>query len=271
MSDKIITADLMARLQRHYIKPGELLAGGMFLPEVTLGSRRADALYVGFFKSRGKWLTGHEVKASRADWLHELDQPEKAEVWNPECHSWYVVAPSTDIVRPEELPDGWGLMVPNSRTTTRMDVVVKAAHYPEREPSWEATHAIVQRADSLRIEAIAAARQKASESITAEVARRLDQMSAIAGPEREKARADRAEALLAEVGDILGFEIIDGLHSWDGKVALPDLRSSFTRWIAADLSIKENLNYRITALRQARESIQNAEDAIALLREGVAA
>lgn len=35
--------ELLERLKRHYIKPGDLMPGGAFLPEVVLGSRRADA------------------------------------------------------------------------------------------------------------------------------------------------------------------------------------------------------------------------------------
>lgn len=67
--DTVTAGELLERLKRHYIKPGDLMPGGAFLPEVVLGSRRADALYVGFFRSRGKMLVGHEIKVSRADWV----------------------------------------------------------------------------------------------------------------------------------------------------------------------------------------------------------
>lgn len=268
MSDKIITADLMARLQRHYIKPGEIMPGGMFLPEVTLGSRRADALYVGFFQTRGKWLVGHEVKASRADWLHELDQPAKAEVWGSQCHSWYVVAPSTDIVRPEELPDGWGLMVPNARTTTRMDVVVKAAHYPEREPSWAATHAIVQRVDSLRMDAIQTARAKASQDALAGVDKLVEARLAVRGPDRERARADKAEALVASISEVLGLTVTAGDAWRTGTVSVETLRASFSRYLAADADVVRAIDYRLNGLAGARKALDDAIAAVDAVKVG---
>lgn len=55
-------------------------------------------------------LHGHEVKVSRADWLSELRQPEKAEAFRPYMHYWWLVVSDASIVRPGELPVGWGLI-----------------------------------------------------------------------------------------------------------------------------------------------------------------
>lgn len=155
--------DLLARLQRHYIKPGPM-PGGIFLAEVGLNGptqqRRVDAVHVGFTSSSGRILTGHEIKVSRSDWLHELDQPDKADRWADQCHAWYVVAPSVEIVKPEELPHGWGLMVPNARTTTRMDRAVKAEVRTDHTPSWLIVRSIMARYDTLRAGAIEQARRK---------------------------------------------------------------------------------------------------------------
>lgn len=273
MSDREVTADLMARLQRHYIKPGELMPGGMFLPEVTLGSRRADALYVGFFQSRGKFLVGHEVKASRADWLHELDQPAKAEVWVPNCHEWWIVAPSTEVVRPAELPEGWGLMVPG-RSRTRMDVVVKATRYPERVPSWEATHALVQKADSLRMQSITEARTKAQEAAWAEIEKQVAAQVARQSPERDRERdrerAEAAEAKLAVVEELLGLKIVDG-RPWDlDQASVEDLRRSFAAWVKADRATADAITHRVTFLKGIREDLERTEAALAALKAEVA-
>lgn len=54
---------------------------------------------------------GHEVKVSRSDWLTELRDPEKAEAFKRYMHFWWLVVPTRDIVKPDELPEGWGLMV----------------------------------------------------------------------------------------------------------------------------------------------------------------
>lgn len=55
---------------------------------------------------------GFEIKCTRNDWLRERNDPLKAELWKRYCHHWWLVAPSTDIVKPDEVPEGWGLLVP---------------------------------------------------------------------------------------------------------------------------------------------------------------
>ena len=67
-------------------------------------------------EKRGPFIHGHEVKVSRSDWLHELKDPEKAEEFKPYVHHWWLVVSDKNIVKPGELPDGWGLMVKYGRT-----------------------------------------------------------------------------------------------------------------------------------------------------------
>jgi hypothetical protein len=242
----------------------------MFMPEVTLHGRRADALYVGFFQSRGKYLVGHEVKASRADWLHELEHPAKAEVWFRECHSWYLVVPHESIVRDGELPTGWGLMVPG-KSVTRMRVVVPAEQRIETQPSWAATHAIVQRADSLRMAAIADAEHAARESVQAEVERRVEAREQYSPTNVMRDRAERAEALLREVEGILGVRVIDGESSFRSEhVALEELRSSFARWLAADAAVRSQLPFQRGAVARVRQAAAEAEKALEALVQGSA-
>lgn len=207
------TRELMERLERHYIKPSDPLPGGVFLPEVGLNGlvgSRADALYVGFTSTSGRLLVGHEVKVSRADWLRELDQPDKATTWADQCHAWYVVAPSTDIVAPGELPDGWGLMVPTTRTRTRLHVEVRALVHRDRHPSWLAARSILARADTLRAAAIRQeeararekARKEAEERIESEVKRRTEHT--------DKERADRLQVRIRAIEEALGSSICPG-------------------------------------------------------------
>lgn len=77
--------------------------------------RSADALVVGLWPSRGCLIEGIEIKVSRGDWLRELKQPAKAEAFFGFCDHWWVVASHRDVVRVEELPATWGLMVPSGR------------------------------------------------------------------------------------------------------------------------------------------------------------
>jgi len=61
--------------------------------------------------SSSQAMHGHEVKVSRSDWLSELRDPSKAERIKRFCNFWWLVVPDASIVKPGELPDGWGLLV----------------------------------------------------------------------------------------------------------------------------------------------------------------
>ncbi|GAA4120556.1 hypothetical protein GCM10022215_24320 [Nocardioides fonticola] len=74
---------------------------------------------------------GHEVKVSRSDWLTELRDPSKADAFRPYVHGWWLVAADASIVR-DDLPAGWGLMVPHGPHTLR--VVVPAPLNPRPLP-----------------------------------------------------------------------------------------------------------------------------------------
>ncbi len=69
--------------------------------------RCADMIVQDLWK--GLELIGHEVKITRADWVAELKDPEKAEAFRRHLHRWYLVVPDRSIVR-DDLPGGWGLM-----------------------------------------------------------------------------------------------------------------------------------------------------------------
>lgn len=227
---RALTAELLARLERHYIKPGQDLPGGIFLPEVTYeraGGPRADALYVGFTGTTGRLLIGHEVKVTRADWRRELDQPGKADTWADECHAWYVVAPTVDIVRPEELPHGWGLMTVNPRTTVRLDITVKAQVHPDRHPTWTACRSLLSRADMLRAHAIWEATQKARDAAQADIDSQVQARLHIA---LQRDDAGRLRQQLDGILDALGVHSIDdtdhGTWPGDDRLTLHDLRTA---------------------------------------------
>lgn len=76
---------------------------------------------------------GHEVKVNRADWLKELREPEKAEAFTPYVHYWWLVVSDKNIVRPDELPDGWGLMAPTKKGALRA-VIPASQRTPEPIP-----------------------------------------------------------------------------------------------------------------------------------------
>lgn len=64
---------------------------------------------------------GFEVKVSRADWLteHRTDG-KKSETWRRYCDYWWLVVPNPKIIKPGELPDGWGLLAGEKQLRTVM-------------------------------------------------------------------------------------------------------------------------------------------------------
>lgn len=208
------TAELLARLQRHYIKPGENLPGGIFVPEVSANGgwgagRRCDALYVGFTSSSGRILVGHELKISRADWLHELDDREKADQWADQCHEWWLVVSDPTIVRDGELPAGWGLMAPG-RSKTRLDIHHKPDRRPrEHQPSWDTVRAILARQDTLRAQAISSIRLKAFDEARKDNEQRI-QAAVHAAADRKDPGATQLRERLTQIEEALGGRI-----DWD--------------------------------------------------------
>lgn len=101
-----------------------------FLPQVRNGTgyirsaRTADALAMGLWPSRGLDLHGFEIKIYRNDWLHELKSPQKAEEIAKYCDFWWIVAPK-DVVKTEEIPQNWGLMIPFGAT---VKIIKEAKH-----------------------------------------------------------------------------------------------------------------------------------------------
>ena len=76
---------------------------------------RADVIAMDLWPSKGLELVGFELKTSRADWLKELKNPEKADPIKQFCDKWYLVVDSLNIVNRynDELPKDWGLMILN--------------------------------------------------------------------------------------------------------------------------------------------------------------
>lgn len=212
---KMTAHDLLDRLDRHYIKRGQPLPGGIFVPEVGLNGiapqRRCDAIYIGFTSASGRLLIGHEIKVSRSDWLHELDQPEKSATWADQCHGFYVVAPSTDIVPIEELPHGWGLMIPDPRSKVRMKIVQKAKIKEQHHPSWLAVRSIMARLDTLQQTRLARWKRDEDERIRSEVADKVRERQLARDPQ-----AAQDARVIDELNERLGVDLRAG--SWQGGV-----------------------------------------------------
>ena len=272
VSDRTITADLMGRLERHYIKPGQPLPGGVFVPEVGENGgwgtgRRCDAIYVGFTSASGRMLVGHEVKASRADWLTELSKPGKADAWADQCHEWWLVT-VPGVVKDGELPAGWGLMVPGT-SKTRMKVITAARRHVDRTPSWDAVRSIVARQDTLRAAAILDGRMKAVEDARADVALQVEQR--VESRMLNQPDAAVLAARLKSIETALGGSLVpdDARHTWDGQFRASDLADlrvlldlhdtleEAARSLHARYALRE-----LDRLREAIDSVQAAHEAV---------
>jgi hypothetical protein len=91
-------------------------------------TRSADMIALGLWRSKGISLHGFELKVSRSDWLREKVDPEKSEPFRKFVDRWWIVAGDENIVRPGELPAGWGLIVPNIDALTGKTVGLRYAY-----------------------------------------------------------------------------------------------------------------------------------------------
>jgi len=103
--------------------------------------RYADAVVVSTYPSRGIYAIGVEIKTSRSDWRKELAEPEKAEAVLKYCLYWYVVAPK-GLLNPAEIPEQWGLIECDSRSTR---IIKRAPKLKPVAPTWEFMAAVTRR------------------------------------------------------------------------------------------------------------------------------
>jgi len=100
----------------HWIVAEEVRLGtgfqSYYLPGAAIpmkSSRRIDLFVMSTYNGEKFKRIAYEVKVTRPDFLHELEQPDKragAEYFSNEC---YFAAPE-GLIKPNELPDGWGLV-----------------------------------------------------------------------------------------------------------------------------------------------------------------
>lgn len=94
-------------------------------------NRSCDAIAIDTWPSKGLHLHGMEIKISRSDFLNEIKDPWKAEAFAKYCDKWWFVVAKPEIIKPGELPDGAGLMVPYQNT-------LKIVHQAVKRPNLEA-------------------------------------------------------------------------------------------------------------------------------------
>lgn len=164
--------------------------------------RSADALAMSLWPSRGLELHGFEIKVSRGDWLRELKEPQKAEEIARFCHRWWLVVGDPKIVKEDELPATWGLLVPKAERL----VVSKQAPLAAPEPLTPAMLASILRCAQANVEGAVNYR------VEREVVARLDHERKALKEHTQKAEA-RAQSRYDALQKVLtDFERESGLH-----------------------------------------------------------
>lgn len=109
MSKQMNSPEIIEALRLKYCQPE-----WAFFTEVPNGTgyqanRRADAIAMNMWPSRGLELRVFEVKVSRSDLITELKQPAKAEAFRQYCDSFYLVTPC-GLTKGLDIPKGWGVL-----------------------------------------------------------------------------------------------------------------------------------------------------------------
>jgi len=109
-SQRETTALMEAALHRKYARPGWALTLRVSSRTGFNPERVIDAIAIGCYPSTDFHILGFEIKASRSDWLRELKNMGKSDVFFRACHSFLLVTPP-DVVKAGELPAAWGHLI----------------------------------------------------------------------------------------------------------------------------------------------------------------
>lgn len=210
MSDSDTTAMLYRLLKEKYALPKFALVTEVPNATSTLKDRTADAMAFGCWQTAGMVVHGFEVKASRSDWMKELQDRSKAMAFERYVHQWWIVA-AKGIVNIGELPAEWGLLEPaGSGLRVRSAASVRT---PETMPM-SMLSAIVRRA-------IGESPNEQQLHSEFERGRQYERDAAISRRERVgdaemlmwKRRAESAEAAISHFKESSGVTI----ETWNGK------------------------------------------------------
>lgn len=107
---RVRSSDVTAAMREIYCAPEWAILFEVASETGGTAKRRADALAMSLWPSRGMEVHGFEIKVDRRDWLRELKEPKKAEEIARFCDRWWLVA-LPNVAKLDELPIGWGLIL----------------------------------------------------------------------------------------------------------------------------------------------------------------
>ncbi len=133
---KVTANEVLKALDSYYSQMGFIL-----IPEVSIaygGERRADALVVG----RGnETAIAIEIKVSRQDFLHELDDEEKRQLALSLSSQYWFAAPG-GLIQKDELPPEAGLLEMDKKG--KIHPTVPAPHRRPGTPDWRLVAAVAR-------------------------------------------------------------------------------------------------------------------------------
>ena len=109
MTDKTTANDVMGAIFAKHEGPEWVRYAEVADSTGTHSRRRADAVCMNIWPSKGFAIHGFEVKISRADFINEMKDITKAEAVGQFCDFWWLAVPG-GMVHIDEVPEGWGLM-----------------------------------------------------------------------------------------------------------------------------------------------------------------
>lgn len=203
---RVRSVDVVAALRARHAAPEWAIL--FEVPNATGGAaaRRADAIAMSLWPSRGLEVHGFEIKVDRRDWLRELKAPQKAEEIARFCDRWWIAA-APGVVKEGELPPGWGLLVLRGASLRQ-----------EREaPAREGV--VPTRAFLASMLRAAVAQSPAEEAVRAAVDRAREEERKAAKTSADLVRGQAAADLEALKKAVSDFEAASGVRitRWDGQ------------------------------------------------------
>lgn len=210
------------------------------------GDHSADAVAMGLYPSRGLEVLGYEFKVSRSDWLRELKNAQKAEAICRYCNRWFIVAPK-DVVKPEELPATWGLLVSGEKGL-RQSV---AAPLLEPEPlDRKFIAALLRRAQEQAEKPVEELRTSIHNEVRAELGKKA--------AEREEQQQSRENRRIADLEHtISSFERLSGVNIRQGW-QLPEIGAAVKMLIGRGMRVPFELNDSAARLEQMVKTMRDA-------------
>ena len=228
-----------------------------------MSSRRADAIAVSTYESKGYEIVGIEIKLQRSDWLRELNNPTKAEDMAKFCDRWYVATCDGVIAGRDEVPKAWGWIktTPNGHRIVKRAQQLRSGGRRDLEPIPRAFFAtLMRRCIEQKVDqaGIAKARQQERWAAEQHYKEKLDRYREMT----DKRVAEKTADLRAKLSALhrLEQETNISLEEWRHKdsVALVQLALSLQRRHLPEdiLSAARLLNDAGEALERLREEVE---------------